>query len=41
MARALRLYQQQLSAERDAQLLESLGDYDDFDELVSHVAVGD
>ncbi|WP_182376281.1 hypothetical protein [Nocardioides sp. WS12] len=41
VARALGLYQQQLSAERDAQILESSGDYDDFDDLVSHVAVGD
>lgn len=41
VTRALALYQQQLTAERDAQILEALGDYDDFDGLVAHVAVGD
>lgn len=41
VARALRMHQQQLQAERDARILESTGDYDDFDGLVSHGSVGD
>ncbi len=36
VSRALTLYQQQLSGERDARILEESGDYDDFDQLVSH-----
>ena len=41
VTRALSLYQQRLSAERDARILEESGDYDDFDGLVGHVALGD
>ena len=36
---ALNLYQQQLSGERDARILEESGDYDDFDELVGHPVI--
>jgi Arc/MetJ-type ribon-helix-helix transcriptional regulator len=39
VARALSLYRQQLRGEHDAQILEESGDYDDFDELVSHSSV--
>jgi hypothetical protein len=39
VTRALNLYQQQLSGERDARILEESGDYDDFDELVGHSAI--
>lgn len=41
VTRALALYQQQLTAERDARILEESGDYDDFDGLAAHAAVGD
>ena len=41
VVRALNLYQQQLAGERDAQILEESGDYDDFDDLVGHSALGD
>lgn len=41
VARALNLYQQQLSGERDARILEESGDYDDFDELVGHSLIDD
>ena len=41
VARALTLYQQQLSGERDARILEESGDYDDFDGLVGHSSIGD
>jgi Arc/MetJ-type ribon-helix-helix transcriptional regulator len=39
VARALSLYRQQLRGEHDARILEDSGDYDDFDELVSHSSV--
>ena len=39
VARALNLYQQQLSGERDARILEDSGDYDDFDDLVGHAVI--
>ena len=39
VVRALSLYQQQLRGEQDARILEESGDYDDFDELVSHSSV--
>jgi Arc/MetJ-type ribon-helix-helix transcriptional regulator len=39
VARALSLYRQQLRGEHDARILEESGDYDDFDELVSHSSV--
>jgi len=39
VARALNLYQQQLSGEADARILEESGDYDDFDELVGHSSI--
>jgi antitoxin MazE3 len=41
VARALHLYKQQLRGERDAQILEETGDYDDFDDLVGHLAIDD
>jgi Arc/MetJ-type ribon-helix-helix transcriptional regulator len=41
VTRALNLYQQQLSGERDARILEESGDYDDFDELVGHSLIDD
>ena len=41
VTRALGLYRQQLRAERDARILEDSGDYDDFDGMVGHVALGD
>ena len=41
VVRALNLYQQQLSGERDARILEESGDYDDFDELVGHTSSDD
>jgi Arc/MetJ-type ribon-helix-helix transcriptional regulator len=41
VVRALTLYQQQLSGERDARILEESGDYDDFDELVGHSVIDD
>jgi Arc/MetJ-type ribon-helix-helix transcriptional regulator len=39
VAHALSLYRQQLRGEHDARILEESGDYDDFDELVSHSSV--
>jgi Arc/MetJ-type ribon-helix-helix transcriptional regulator len=39
VARALRLYQQQLRGEQDARILEESGDYDDFDDLVGHLSI--
>jgi Arc/MetJ-type ribon-helix-helix transcriptional regulator len=39
--RALHLYQQQLLAERDARILEEVGDYDEFDALVRHASIED
>jgi len=39
VTRALTLYEQQLRGERDAQILEASGDYDDFDDMVRHVAI--
>ena len=39
VAHALCLYRQQLRGEHDARILEDSGDYDDFDELVSHSSV--
>ncbi len=39
VTRALHLYQQQLRAERDAGILETSGDYDDFDDLVNHGSI--
>jgi antitoxin MazE3 len=39
VARAPNLYQQQLSGERDARILEDSGDYDDFDDLVGHAVI--
>lgn len=41
VTRALQLYQQQLRGERDAQILEESGDYDDFDALVGHRSIDD
>lgn len=41
VTRALNLYRQQLRAERDAQILEESGDYDDFDDLVGQFAIDD
>jgi Arc/MetJ-type ribon-helix-helix transcriptional regulator len=41
VTRALRLHQQQLRGEKDAQVLEETGDYDDFDELVGHSSIED
>ena len=41
VVRALSLYQQQLSGERDARILEETGDYDDFDSLVAHARFED
>ena len=41
VVRALNLYQHQLAAERDAQILEETGDYDDFDDLVDHATIGE
>lgn len=41
VARALNLYQQQLRGEQDARILEELGDYDDFDELVGPSLIDD
>ncbi len=41
VTRALHIYQQQLSGERDARILEESGDYDDFDELVGHSSIDD
>jgi Arc/MetJ-type ribon-helix-helix transcriptional regulator len=35
LARALTLYRQHLTAERDARILEEQGDYDDFDGLTA------
>lgn len=39
--RALHLYRQQQQGERDARILETSGDYDDFDELTGHPLVED
>ena len=41
VARALNLYQQQQRGEQDARILEESGDYDDFDQLVSHASIDD
>lgn len=41
VARALTSYQQQLRAELDARILETAGDYDDFDDLVGHESIAD
>ena len=41
VARALNLYQQQQRGEQDARILEELGDYDDFDQLVGHSSIAD
>jgi Arc/MetJ-type ribon-helix-helix transcriptional regulator len=41
VTRALTLYRQQLLAERDARILEEVGDYDEFDALVEHARVPD
>jgi Arc/MetJ-type ribon-helix-helix transcriptional regulator len=41
VVRALNLYQQQLRGEQDARILEESGDYDDFDDLVSHATIED
>jgi len=41
VTRALKHYQQQLSGEQDARILEETGDYDDLDDLVGHVAIED
>ncbi len=35
LARALAMYRQHLTAERDARILEERGDYDDFDGLTA------
>lgn len=39
VTRALKLYQQQLSGERDARILEETGDYADLDGLVAHASI--
>jgi Arc/MetJ-type ribon-helix-helix transcriptional regulator len=41
VTRALNLYQQQLRGEHDARILEKLGDYDDFDDLVAYSSIED
>lgn len=41
VTRALDLYRQQLRGEQDARILEDSGDYDDFDGMPGHVALGD
>jgi len=41
VTRALKLHQRQAHAERDARILERSGDYDDFEQLPGHIAVGD
>ncbi|MBO9521096.1 MAG: hypothetical protein J7518_06115 [Nocardioidaceae bacterium] len=41
VVRALNLYQQQLTAEADARILEETGDYEEFDGLVEHLSIGD
>ena len=41
VTQALARYRQQLRAERDAQILEESGDYDDFDALVGHASIDD
>jgi len=41
VVRALNLYQQQLRGEQDARILEESGDYDEFDDMVSHSVVAD
>ncbi len=41
VVRALASYRQQLVGERDAKVLEETGDYEDFDDLVGHAAIGD
>jgi len=41
VTRALKLHQRQARAEHDARILERTGDYDDFDRLAGHNAVGD
>lgn len=39
VARALRVYQQQVRGEQDARILEESGDYADFDDLVGHASI--
>lgn len=39
VARALTMYRQQLRGEDDARILETTGDYDDFDELTSFASI--
>ena len=39
VTRALRAYQQQQRAERDARILEESGDYQDFEGLPGHLSV--
>jgi Arc/MetJ-type ribon-helix-helix transcriptional regulator len=41
VTKALVAHQRQLVAERDAQILENTGDYDDFDDLVRHASIAD
>ncbi|MFC0249305.1 MULTISPECIES: ribbon-helix-helix domain-containing protein [Citricoccus] len=41
VTRALRRYQQQQQAERDAQILEETGDYEDFATLPGYASVED
>lgn len=39
VSQALLLHRGQALAERDAQILEEVGDYDDFDELTRHASI--
>lgn len=41
VTRALTMYRLQLRAETDARILEESGDYEDFDGLTAHAALGD
>ena len=41
VSRALHRYQQQLLADRDARILEEVGDYDDFETLTAHQSIAD
>lgn len=41
VTRALKVYQQQLSGEQDARILEETGDYVDLDGLVAHAAIAE
>lgn len=41
VAKALVVYRQQLLGERDARILENVGDYDEFDTLVTHASIED